>query len=614
MDSTNPYKNGDYVLVNDLLSSKNKIGKIEEIMENEQEFTYCVYFRPEDTICGRLPHHGKNEIFKSTLVEKEKVANIVTKCSVHKLTIYIKLNTEEKQNDTTFIFRQMYDPFTKKFTPDLEPECFCKKIINPDEEVFKCDYCENKFYHYACIVRENNQCLNCSQNLLEEEHEIFKKRKLEDNTILLKVDRDKYMDSINKTLELMSQPSADYQMPRVNTHEPNPLLPLGKQLSQHQEKPKRPLPNISDEAYKKVTSAIETFGKTNSIRNMPEHEKQRHKAKEIYYKCMLYGYEELKDFYRRKSQYSSATESEKKLLLKDETAAYSHCQVQAYNIESAVWAKVGGPNARLKNKDMNYPQKNRMLFRYLQDDNNYELRLKVLLGEKTPNELVEAEESELAPMAVNRLIHAREEQLKKESLLTEEARLISKSHKGETIIEAPSVVMQETQKYSPDDMEEEHVYTKNNRIEEEFPDMPDYMDEPGPMRHKSVDKPTPSNTQQSRKLNGANDTSSHSTSKMTKNLSQNKAEQHVSASGSQNSDSNKLQSNKSNLVRNKSIDESASASSNPLTKNIDQELYKKLKEHTVEKTYHLLTNRIREMRKDISDHLLKKAEYTVSKF
>jgi len=51
-----------------------------------------------------------------------------------------------------------------------------------------------------------------------------------------------------------------------------------------------------------------------------------------------------------------------------------------------------------------------------------------------------------------------------------------------------------------------------------------------------------------------------------------------------------------------------------LTKHIDQDLYKLVKENTVEKIYHRLTERVKTMRKDVAEPLLDSIEKSVNKF
>ena len=105
-------------------------------------------------IASREPHHSKHELFKSSNVECGRLSDIVTRCNVHKLKNFIKLNNEERNSDIDFVYRfnklinedhlitynrQMYDPYNKKFTPELEPECLCKKVIT-------ILYIEHRFY------------------------------------------------------------------------------------------------------------------------------------------------------------------------------------------------------------------------------------------------------------------------------------------------------------------------------------------------------------------------------------------------------------------------------------------------------------------------------------
>lgn len=81
------------------------------------------------------------------------------------------------------------------------------------------------------------------------------------------------------------------------------------------------------------------------------------------------------------------TEGQRVIALKDMRENYKNAQNLALNIEAIIWHTLNKNKMRI---DPNYSMKNRDLLNYLMDDNNSELRLSVLLGEKKPEVLCQA--------------------------------------------------------------------------------------------------------------------------------------------------------------------------------------------------------------------------------
>jgi len=270
-----------------------------------------------------------------------------------------------------------------------------------------------------------------------------------------------------------------------------------------------------------------------------------------------------------------------------------------------------------KNKgkgDQTYASKNRTLLRYLQDDSNYELRLKVLTNEKKPEDLCQAEEAELAPSYVNKLIQDKEEQLKKESFIKEENRLISKSHKGEQIIEGATPVSDEKPKPKDNVIE---IDEDDHNIEDFSYDV-DFSASFSANRVKNVSSDT--GLKESKKVinNGSNaisqvynaNNANHYQTSENYNFKKIKGKLEDGLSTSSGGFDKKYGTK--NVT--KTYEESLNVSVNLLNKSIDQDLYKTLKENTVEKIYILLSDRIKQnLRNETGQYLLECLEKSCEK-
>jgi len=442
------------VIVESQTKERNEIGKIEEIQGGS--FTYAIYYRPEDTNIGREPYHSKKEVFKTSDIERTELENIISKCEVYKLKRYLKCSSEEKFNDKTFFFRQAYDPLTHKFSPELEPECFCGKFINPDDEIVECPgtNCE-KLYHYTCITLDNNNCLACnSQLIIEESGEGYKKIKLDaENSIALTgTSRNMYEEMKNAMKDDGLRMKA---------------VPLAKKISQNppdisrvksDPKKRRVFPNVSEAQEEKILKKIDEFSRNNSTKNMTDSEKTRQKTRESLYKYLLYGFEEL----RAKNELTGNLEllqEERKMLSMSDNKAYEHTLNIAREVEATIFAY-------FKSDLKRYLPKIKILLQFLIHEKNYELRVKILTKRMTAQEICVAKDSELAPSSVNRSIEQRKEELLKESMLREEKNIV-KTHKGETVIEAATDFPEVAAKKDINDAPATEFETQNKIIEEE---------------------------------------------------------------------------------------------------------------------------------------------------
>lgn len=224
-------------MVENQTTKKPEIGRIEEIMEQYNTFSYIVYCKPEDTHCGRLSYHGKNEIFKTPVNKEESMLHISSKIEVLKLADYAKLPREEKFANNRFVCRQNYDPEEQKFSPELDPDCFCNRIINPDDDLVICE-CE-RAYHYQCISPESATCNTCFSSVLSAGDALYKKRKLEDdNSVLLKSNKEEEFYELFASA--LDEPATDKKENNNYNQAPSYSSNTNKSLNQ-----KRPISELS---------------------------------------------------------------------------------------------------------------------------------------------------------------------------------------------------------------------------------------------------------------------------------------------------------------------------------------------------------------------------------
>lgn len=150
---------------------------------------------------------------------------------------------------------------------------------------------------------------------------------------------------------------------------------------------RRELTNIGDDAYERVKHALDVFSKAHQNKNMGDIERSRYIIKENYYKSLLYGVEEVKEKERLAGSHLLLSEEARMIAVKDTRQNYKNAENLAFNIEAIVWHTMNRNKSRI---DPNYGMKNRELQSYLMDDNNFELRLNILSGNKKPEFLCQA--------------------------------------------------------------------------------------------------------------------------------------------------------------------------------------------------------------------------------
>lgn len=97
--------------------------------------------------------------------------------------------------------------------------------------------------------------------------------------------------------------------------------------------------------------------------------------------------EEVKEKLKQVGSHLYLNEAERSIALRDTRENYKNAQNIALNIEAIIWHTMNKNRMKI---EANYTMKNRELLNYLMDDNNPDLRLAVLSGEKKPEDLCQA--------------------------------------------------------------------------------------------------------------------------------------------------------------------------------------------------------------------------------
>eukprot|EP00210_Caulerpa_lentillifera_P004919 g4694.t1 len=125
-----------------------RIKKIEQRARNNISIEVEWFYRPDESLCGRLPFHGDKEVFESDHVDRLPSHVIEDRCTVHTYEEYTEL---EVVKDNDFFYRWKYDPSTGEFTPDqVTVYCVCELPHNPDRSMIGCDQCKD-WFHPECI-------------------------------------------------------------------------------------------------------------------------------------------------------------------------------------------------------------------------------------------------------------------------------------------------------------------------------------------------------------------------------------------------------------------------------------------------------------------------------
>ncbi|KAL6531863.1 hypothetical protein OROMI_028226 [Orobanche minor] len=174
---------GDCVLMRPSDSSKpSYVARVERIEADSRGANVRVhvrwYYRPEESLGGRMQFHGSKELFLSDHFDIQGADTIEGKCAVHTFKGYNKLDAVGNDD---FFCRFDYNSSTGAFNPDkVAVYCKCEMPYNPDDLMVQCEGCRD-WFHPTCIdmTPEEAQnvghfyCHSCSledQKRLENSH------------------------------------------------------------------------------------------------------------------------------------------------------------------------------------------------------------------------------------------------------------------------------------------------------------------------------------------------------------------------------------------------------------------------------------------------------------
>jgi len=363
-------------------------------------------------------HHGKKEIFKTDTLEKEYMSNIIRKAKIVKMRQYADMSFKSGGNipEEVYLVRQKYDRTKNSFIPQLETNCFCKTILNPDDGIFPCPNgtC-SEIFHVKCAKSGNRSrlsCPACGSQLpqLQPEKNTGKKRALQDQTNkganngTTKGDpkRLKLEKTINSTAAKASATS------RYKNLQPEAAEHLEKQISL---------------LTKETEVAFGAMDVKNGI-------KQRRITRDKIATALLYSMEEIRSI---KSESNSADYNQI-IGTKSERELRKNAQEKAIILEAQVFVYHGDSISR------EYLSKVRSILYNLNDSRNPDLRARVLRGEIDGISLCTASATELASNKVKEERSEKQEKHFTQQVFLNETQnpILVKSHKGEAIIERES--------------------------------------------------------------------------------------------------------------------------------------------------------------------------------
>lgn len=448
MSSSTPakYKTGDYVLIKNEYDSKPTIGKIEEILPsqnpNETTIRYNLYIPPEDTVDGRQEHNSRNELYKTSEIEKEFYSNIIAKCEIISYENYLKKIMMKQKVKDVYFYRQKYSKEDDAYIPDIDPSCYCNKIFNPDSEFSQCVKCK-EFFHIKCYTEsKNKKCPNESCN----------------NNLSLQLNAGKPKEE--KKLIGNKRDRADLESNNNNK-------------SQNDDRYR----NLPEKNRNNLINYIEKIEKMNNMlsKTLNETQKARQNAHDKLLYSLLYGIEELRiksnEFWEKKAKNNQKLKNEKVLQINpvqltkenviNEDFINGYCNNLSIEIEYYIY---------LANKEIvssSYKKKLLMLYTNLIDERNTELRCSILLNEILPSKLVEMSSEELAPSSVKKKrIEQQNKYFKEQVLMEEDAKIIAKTHKGDGLLSVEPKD-KNSEGFIPFEVLEQHKTIRDNKKENE---------------------------------------------------------------------------------------------------------------------------------------------------
>ena len=119
---------------------------------------------------GRQAYHGRNEILRTNLTADLSMDKICGECTVLNFADYMEkfasANNEGIPHNVYF-FRQTFDPNSGEAIPKLKAPCYCKTVVNPNEEVWRCKGC-GIYLHAKCREANNDKpCPVCGPDTIQ---------------------------------------------------------------------------------------------------------------------------------------------------------------------------------------------------------------------------------------------------------------------------------------------------------------------------------------------------------------------------------------------------------------------------------------------------------------
>ncbi|BBN09289.1 chromatin remodeling protein [Marchantia polymorpha subsp. ruderalis] len=173
--SRNVVKVGDCVLIRAPQRVESpyvaRIEKIEQIPASDKVKTVVKlrwFYHPEETVCGRRPFHGEQELCKSDHFDSQDADCIQGKCKVYTFEDYCMLKEVDKHD---YFWRFEYQAASQTLSPDsVDVYCICEMPYNPDHFMVQCEMCSD-WFHPSCVKLSQEQvatmeayvCLRCSR-------------------------------------------------------------------------------------------------------------------------------------------------------------------------------------------------------------------------------------------------------------------------------------------------------------------------------------------------------------------------------------------------------------------------------------------------------------------
>ena len=344
-------------------------------------------------------------------IEKEFYCNIVSKCEILTFDNFIKKIKERKTVDNIFFYRQKYVQ-DDLFAPELQSSCFCEKFFNPDINFFQCKDCKD-FIHNNCFLKsDSKRCPRCGNAL-----EITQKDKPIINS---------FQDQ--KTSLLQNKRLREEEFPQNNVQRSLVMEASNEDSKKESEDSKFKFSNLNDEKKRYLTSLIDRLTKTSTMINYnctPE-DKLRKNFRDQFCYSLLYGIEEIKEGL---VDIEKVKNPQLNQAIQQETTIIKFCNSISVAIETAMWLQNGEQASKA------YKKKFQTLYYNIMDNRNSELRFSILNSEISPSELVKMSSEELAPSSLkSRRTEQQNKYFKEQVLMKGEAKIIAKTHKGESIL------------------------------------------------------------------------------------------------------------------------------------------------------------------------------------